>query len=304
MKPILFTFPGGYPVYAFGVMLGLSLVVGFQLTVRLANRDDHIDRDLSGNAALFAVLVGLLGARLAYVAINAELLEDTPMQWWNIQAGGLMGVGGLLSGFAAAALYLRLKGASVMAVADAAAPGIACGVVLTRIGSYLYGSDFGTRLTEGSTGLLATLGTFPHWRDSELFGSPAFAHHVESYGLSRNADASYPVHPVQLYCVALGLVLLALALYTRKHRSYSGQVFVRTALGYAAFAFVLGYLRDDPDRGVFFDFTTTQLVSLLLFPVLLIARTQLRRVETPGKPIQNEHPEAEADPPAKPQRET
>ena len=263
-------------------MLGLSLVVGFQLTVRLAQRDAGIDRDVSGNACLVAVLVGVLGARLLYVAVNPEIMEDTGGSWWSVQAGGLMGLGGLVAGFLAAFVYLRIKHVSVMRVADAAMPGLAVGVVLTRLGSYLYGSDFGIRLGDGAPAFLKALGTFPHWQDSTLFGAPAFAYHVERYGLARDAAASYPVHPVQLYEASFGLLLLGLAVFLRRLDGVvPGRRFLRFVGVYGLGAFLLSYLRDDPDRGVLFDFTATQLIVMLVLPLCLIVHNQLGRTVTP-----------------------
>ncbi|MDD9944486.1 MAG: prolipoprotein diacylglyceryl transferase [Myxococcales bacterium] len=280
MLPVLFHLPGGHPVYAYGVMLGLSLVVGFQVTVRLAQRDAGVDRDLCGNACLAAVLAGVVGARLSYVAINRELVEDVLGRWWNIQSGGLMGIGGLVAGFAAASAYLRAKRAPVLAVADAATPAIAIGIVFTRIGSYLYGSDFGVRLDDGAPELLRTLGTFPRWQDSALFGAPAFAYHVDRFGLARDALAAYPVHPVQLYAALFGALLLGLSVVFRRSSGFSGQAFLRFAVVYGVGTFLLAYLRADPDRGMAFGFTASQLASLVIIPVAVIAHSQLKRANS------------------------
>ena len=86
-------------------------------------------------------------------------------------------------------------------------PALALGTVLTRIGCYLYGCDFGTPLGACAPGWLKALGTFPRWHHDDLhvYGSPAWLHHVDRYGLARDSSASLPVHPTQLYEALAGV---------------------------------------------------------------------------------------------------
>lgn len=265
MYPVLFHI-GTYPVYAFGAMLGLSLLAGYQLCVRHARRDG-LSGDVAGNAFLLAAVTGLVGARLAYALADPEGWEDGG-GLLDIQSGGLMGWGGLLAGGIAAAIYLKLKRASLPAFSDALAPAVAAGFSLSRLGSYLYGSEFGKPLPEGSDGLLAKLGTYRRWGEAlsqdGLHGPPALLHHLDRSLVARDAAASLPTHPVQLYDLLLGLLLLGLCVLWRRRRRYPGQVGLRLSVGFAVARFATGYLRDDPDRGLAFGFTHTQLFCIAL----------------------------------------
>src|SRR5512143_1791861 len=101
MLPILFTVPmpwGPQPIYSYGVLLGVSLILGFQIAVRLGVRLDGLDEDMLGNAALVAALSGIVGARLLYVAENHELLADTHANWFDVTSGGVAAYGGFLGG--------------------------------------------------------------------------------------------------------------------------------------------------------------------------------------------------------------
>jgi phosphatidylglycerol:prolipoprotein diacylglycerol transferase len=146
--------------------------------------------------------------------------------------------------------------------ADVAVPSLASGLLITRIGCYLFGCDFGKRLPESSsTGFLAKLGTFPHWPKDTLEGSegaPAFARHLDIAGKHTPAydelmkmGHSYPVHPTQIYESLVGLVLLALLLWQRRAQRFRGQIFFLFAFGYGYLRFLIEALRDDSERGEF-----------------------------------------------------
>jgi phosphatidylglycerol:prolipoprotein diacylglycerol transferase len=276
MHPVLFQL-GSHSIYAYGVMLGISLLFGFQIVTKLGKREG-LPPALLGDVYLTTAICGLIGARLLYVATNFDEYI-APAQWFNITTGGLVAYGGFLGGFFGAVVHLRLKHASLLGFGDLAAPAIAFGLFLTRIGCYLYGCDFGARLPAGAPEWLARLGTFPRWDQSvvHMRGSPAYLHHVDIYGLSREASFSFPVHPTQLYEALLGLVLLAVCFRLAQRRRFRGQVLLVLTLGYGVGRFLLEYLRDDPERGEALGFSTSQLISLLLVPLAAVSYSVLSR---------------------------
>jgi phosphatidylglycerol---prolipoprotein diacylglyceryl transferase len=280
MHPVLFVIPapwGPQPIYAYGTLLGISLLVGWQI-IMLLGRQANIGASTLGDVYVTAAVSGVFGARMLYVWTNHEEFGSL-LQWFDLRTGGLVAYGGLIGGFAGAFVHLRFKRTSPLAFADCAAPAIAAGLCLTRVGCYLYGCDFGTRLSASAPHWLARLGTFPRWTDSvgELRGSPAFLHHVNTYGLARDADFALPVHPVQLYEALLGLLLAALCLRVFQRRAFVGQVLLVFTLGYGISRFLLEYLRDDPERGEAFGFSTSQLISLCIVPIAAVAYSLLRK---------------------------
>jgi phosphatidylglycerol---prolipoprotein diacylglyceryl transferase len=279
MHPILFHIPapwGEQPIYAYGVLLGLSLLVGWRMTL-LLGRQAGLSTALLSDVYLIAAVSGVAGARVLYVLVNRHEFSSA-WQWLDLRNGGLAAYGGFVTGFAAAALYLRAKRVSLLNVADCAAPAIAVGLFLTRIGCYLYGCDFGTRLPEGAPSWLVTLGEFPRWPESiDLRGSPAFVFHVDSYGLARESMYSFPVHPTQLYEAGVGLALMVYCLLLFPRRRFWGQVLFGLCMLYGVARFFLEYLRDDPERGFALGFSTTQLMSLCIVPVAAVLYSLLRK---------------------------
>ena len=172
-------------------------------------------------------------------------------------------------------MYLRRTGHSLLGWADVVAPTLGTGLGFTRIGCYLYGCDFGGRLETDAPAWLRGLGTFPHWDNGQ--GAPAFTYHLDEYGLDPLADHSYAVHPTQLYESLCGFTLFAVAMLIWRRRRFRGQVILAVAMLYGAWRFFIEYVRDDPERGFYFGFSTSQLISLALVPVAAFLYYTLRK---------------------------
>jgi phosphatidylglycerol---prolipoprotein diacylglyceryl transferase len=292
MHPVLFRLPtpwGDTFIYSYGVMLGLSLIIGWQFVMVYGARKQGIDKEILSNTYLVTALTAIVGARVLYILTNLDSF-DSPAKWLDLRSGGLVAYGGFLGGALGAAVFLRIKKVPFLAFADAAAPALAAGLACTRVGCYLYGCDFGKRLGDDAPQWLKTLGTFPRWDQfgDRLHGSPAWQHHVQLYDLTREATHSYPVHPTQLYEVAIGAVLLTVVLLVWRRRQFPGQVLLTLTIGYAVWRFALEYWRDDPERGEAFGLSTSQLISLALLPVAFITWAAVKKAYTEqnrGEPL-------------------
>jgi phosphatidylglycerol---prolipoprotein diacylglyceryl transferase len=244
------------PIYAYGVMLGLSLVVGWYLSLPLAARDG-LPRETMANCYVVTALAALAGSRILYAVTNADEFRSA----WDLFAlrnGGLVAYGGFIGGLIGSWAYLAPKRIRLLAWADDAVPSLASGLLITRIGCYLFGCDFGRRLPDGAPHWLKTLGTFPHWAAGTLVsgdGSPAYIRHLELYrgtpaeSALLTANASFPVHPTQLYESLVGLTLLGLLFWQRRNVRFRGQSFFLFVFAYGFFRFVLELWRDDVERG-------------------------------------------------------
>jgi phosphatidylglycerol:prolipoprotein diacylglycerol transferase len=246
------------PIYAYGVMLGLSLVVGWYLTLPLSERDG-LPKETMANCYVVTALAAVAGSRVLYVITNPDEFKSAA-DIFALRNGGLVAYGGFIGGLIGSWAFLAPKRIRLLAWADDAVPSLASGLLITRIGCYLFGCDFGKRLSAGAPGWLKSLGTFPHWAPGTLTagdGSPAFVRHLELYrGTPLEAElvkmnASFPVHPTQVYESLVGLVLLGLLLLQRKHLRFRGQVFFLFVFAYGFARFLLELWRDDTERGTY-----------------------------------------------------
>ena len=154
------------PIYAYGVMLGLSLVVGWYLTLPLAERDG-LPKETMANCYVVTALAALAGSRILYVVTNPDEFKSVA-DLFALRNGGLVAYGGFIGGLLGSWAFLAPKKIRLLAWADDAVPSLASGLMITRIGCYLFGCDFGKRLPDGAPHWLKTLGTFPHWAAGTL----------------------------------------------------------------------------------------------------------------------------------------
>lgn len=290
MHPILVQIPtpwGAIPIYSYGVMLGLSLIVAWYFIMYWGHKKEGLDKELMANCFIVTAIVAIVGARLLYILTNLDHFNSFG-EWFAFRSGGLVAYGGFLGGFLGSWLYMRSKGVPILAWADIVAPTLGSGLFFTRIGCYLYGCDFGEPLKKTAPGWLKTLGTFPHWQygatggpkllcDQTIDGSPAWSWHVSQYDLPTTASASLPVHPTQLYSSLAGMLLFGIAMLVWRNRKFRGQVILAMTGSYAVWRFIIEYVRDDPQRGEAFGFTTSQLISMALVPVVVLAYLALQK---------------------------
>ena len=261
------------PIYSYGVMLGLSLVVGWYLTLTLSERDG-LPKETMANCYVVTAIAAIIGSRVLYIVTNVDEFRIDQhnhesaidfASFFALRRGGLVAYGGFLGGYLGSWLYLRKENIRLLPWADVAVPSLAAGLLITRIGCYLFGCDFGKRLAPDAPGFLTKLGTFPHWTTGTLDGggdgAPAWSKHLDAAGRGTPAYAelvkmnhSWPVHPTQIYESIVGLFLLALLLWQRKNQKFRGQIFFLFAFAYGYLRFLIEMLRDDSERGEFGTF--------------------------------------------------
>lgn len=250
MRPILFHLPFGLPLYAYGAMLCLSVIIGRLLAVRLAERAG-MDARLMDRCCVWTLAAALIGARLLFVVTNLDQFDrlSNLFRWWD---GGVVAYGGFLGGFLGAVGFCRIHRIRALDWADCVAPSLCIGLVITRIGCFLAGCDFG-RPWDGP------------WAVSFPAGSPAFAQQTLQGLLPAGATQSLPVHPTQLYESLAGLVLLVLVMAVRRRHTFSGQPLMAFVLGYAVLRYAIEIVRADTNRGAIGPFSTSQLIAVATF---------------------------------------
>jgi phosphatidylglycerol:prolipoprotein diacylglycerol transferase len=223
---------GPFTLYSFGLMVILGFLAGVFLARRLAE-----ERGQSGEAfldgAVIMLFASILGARLLYVALNwrefSAHLGDVAAIW----RGGMSFHGGVIAGLLTGAWYMRRRRLAALAMGDAAAPGLALGYAIGRIGCLLNGCCYGTP---------TTLPWGMHFPD----GDPGLRY-----------------HPTQLYAsvINFGLMFLLIHAYRRPHRT--GQVLALYAGLYSVYRFFIEALRKGVTADVLaFGLTEAQVFSL------------------------------------------
>src|SRR5258707_13478078 len=135
MYPTLIKF-GSFEVTTFGLMMFLAFVTaGWVLTKQF--RRYGLSDDLASSLVMAAAIGGIAGAKI----YHAILFHD-----WHLlfDRAGLVWYGGLMGGVLACSWLIWRHKADYFTVTDAAAPALAIGYSLGRIGCFLVGDDYGS----------------------------------------------------------------------------------------------------------------------------------------------------------------
>lgn len=236
-----------------GILTGLGIAAGLVLAMYLARRD-HRDPDPLLAATLGAVIAGIVGARLFYLAQTDRSQLLTP---WS---GGLEGYafyGSILLGLPAAALVLRRARRPVLPYLDLVAAAFPLGMAIGRVGDLLNGEHYGseTNLPWGVT-----------------YTDPAA--HVPRVGVAYESGA--------LYEVAFAVVLTAFALLVRRSLPRPGQLLWLVLGLYSLGRFLIFFTVRDVSV-VAFGLRQAQWTSLALIAASLAGGLwTLRRPAAPG----------------------
>lgn len=248
---------GPFRIQSYGLMLALAFLVGGILLLRGA-RKKSLDEGNVLNLIYVIVLSAVIGARFMYVITHLSDYAGDPLEILKIWEGGLTLYGGLLLAVAAGTLYMRRAGLPIWVVCDLAAPAIALGKALTRIGCFLNGCCFGTESH------LPWAVTFP------------------STCQAGSTFPGIPLHPAQLYSSALSLLVFVVVLALGRRSLRPGTVFWSYLLLDSAVRFGLALVRyAEPGSrtfslgGVALDYNQLIAVAVAVVSAAMLARLRL-----------------------------
>lgn len=255
---------GPITIHSYGVMLALAFVAGVWY-IRSRSAAERIELESLLNVSYFLIIGGVIGARLAFVALHWNDFQDNLLSIFNPFQSGQFGIsglnlyGGVIAGIGGALFYMYKKRLPLLAVFDVFAPTLGLGIAIARIGCFLNGCCFGT-----PTGLPWGM-TFPAGSIPEFFYGPA------------------PLHPTQLYSSLYGLVLFLILGYLLKRKRFDGQVLAVLFILESVFRFSIEpfrYYESAMTLSMFgLEATYNQLVAVSLFIVgilLYITAPRLR----------------------------
>jgi len=189
MYPELFRLPiVGYPIKSYGFMLMVGFLTAIWFAMRRAERVKG-DPDLILNLGFVALICGVVGARVFYVAHYWKTQfapQPNPLlAAINLTAGGLEYYGGLLCAIAGASLYLAIKRASWRMYMDIVAPSVMLGLAFGRLGCLLNGCCWGGLCVDAHN-----QAALP-WAVQFPFSSPAYMRQWEERRVTAPAELLY-----------------------------------------------------------------------------------------------------------------
>ena len=226
-------------------MVVVGFLMGAWLSGRLS-RSITLDSQHMTNLALYAVVGGMVGARLFFVIHYFEKFREHLWEFFYIWQGGLEFYGGVVVAIPVTILYLRPHKLPIRRTFDILAIGLMLGVGFGRLGCFMNGCCYG-KPTDAPWGIRFPYNSFPYISqinpnldrnrpDVQLelppeeymdFTGQDGKWYPKSYeeltdeqknAVTQGAHCCLPVHPTQLYSSANGF-LLCLILYLFWRRS-------------------------------------------------------------------------------------
>jgi len=139
--PILFEV-FGVPISTFGILVALGALLGGWLFA-VALEEHGYDREQAWSILFWALLGGIGGAKLWYVGEMVARESSDRLFEFLLSRGGLTWYGGLVGGGLSVVIAARLAHVPLRTATHFAAPAVAVGQCLGRIGCFFVGDDYG-----------------------------------------------------------------------------------------------------------------------------------------------------------------
>jgi len=279
MIPVLFEY-GFLKINSFGLMLGIGFILGSYI-LALEFKRKNIDPNLASNITIFAVIFGILGAKLLHVIEYTVEFWGTPsldIAGQLFSFSGLTWYGGLVLGMVAITVYVSRKKIPFLKVWDGLGVALILAYGVARIGCHLAGDgDYGTptRLPWGTiyangtakpTSMLREyFATHPAERAAWSYDSlRAIPSRVDRLGYPVNRfDEVTPLHPTPIYETLMGIIGFIIMWKLRTRNYPDGKLFMIYLMLASTFRFLVEFLRLQPK--LLYGLSEAQLVAIVLF---------------------------------------
>ena len=236
---------GPITIHTYGLMLAAAFIAGIWITSRNA-RKEGIHPDSIWNMGLVVIFSALVGAKILLLISDYHYYSQNFREIFSLstlRSGGVF-YGGLLLAMVSAIWYLRKKRLPAWTITDLAAPGIALGQALGRIGCLSAGCCYG-KPTDLAWGITFT---------------SQYAY--DNVGVPLNT----PLHPTQIYESVGALCLFLFLMWRLPRKHFTGQILLEYLILYAGLRFVIEFYRYD-DRGFVLHglLSTSQLIAIMVF---------------------------------------
>ena len=241
----------------YGLMIALGVIAAVWLFGRRLEERGVGTKEDASSIAIWAVLAGVVGARLYHVITDYDRFRDN---WDEIPAiwnGGLGIPGGLLAGTVVGMYLAQRRGIPIAVAATCAAPAIPLAQAIGRWGNYF---------------------------NQELYGRPTtlpWGLEIDAEHIQSGYELGTTFHPTFLYesLWSLGLCLVLLWI-DKRFRPAPGQLFVMYVIGYGIGRFWVEGLRIDRADEIL-GLRVNQVVALAAVVVGAIVLAWMRRHPIP-----------------------
>ncbi len=252
MNPVMFSLFGiDVKWYSFLILMGI--IIGVFLVLREA-KGFNILKETIFDICFYAVIIGIIGARLYYVLFNMSYYKHNLLEIFAIWNGGLAIHGGLIAGFLTVYIYAKKKHMNFLQLLDIAVPSIILAQAIGRWGNF-FNSE--------AHGFVTTLANLQHLHVPEFVIK----------GMNIGGVYYLPTFYFEFLWCLLGFVVL---MFVRKFKyTKIGQTTCLYLMWYSTGRFFIEAWRTD--SLMLGGFKVAQIVSIILFLIGFIYFLMLSR---------------------------
>lgn len=265
----------GFPIALYGVIIVIGIMSGLFMAEHIAKKE-KVDPDIIWDFFIYAVIFSIIGARIYYVIFFWDEYRNNLSAIFNLRKGGLAIYGAVIAAFITLYVFCRVKKQSFLQLVDICVPGLVLGQVIGRWGNFTNREVFG----EYTNNLLAMRLPIAMVRDIDISENVA-AHIVEGTNYIQ-------VHPTFLYESLWNLLLLCIMLFYRKHKKFTGEMWLLYLGGYGVGRFWIEGIRTDQLYLAGTHIPVSQLVAAICVLLAVGADIIIRyRMKTPKMKQEN-----------------
>jgi phosphatidylglycerol---prolipoprotein diacylglyceryl transferase len=261
-----------------GIGIAVGFLAGAQLMVRRARKYGGPDENDIWNTLFWALIGAIIGARVGYVIGHIPEVTDEGsdiLGVFKVWEGGISLIGGITGAILAALPYMIRKKMGFWRTMDLAAPGLALGIIIGRIGDLIIGDHLG-KPTDFALGWLCA-GT--------ASGDPPIS--AERY-LGATRSGTYPslgcfdvvLHQTALYDFFSTILLLGFLLWLGRKARNQGFLILVFTVWYGAMRVITDFLRVDRR---YVGLTGSQITALVVGVVCLYLLARYRGAPPRGE---------------------
>lgn len=226
---------GAFTIYTYGLMWVVGIWLAVWRALRRAPRYGISPEDAL-DIAFYSVLTGIVGGRVAFVLTNWAQYAPDPLSIFRVWEGGMSYFGGFGLAIATAIYIIRRRRIPIWQLGDLAAPSLALGYGIARIGCFAAGCCYGTP-TDLPWGVL-----FP--------------------------GHDHAVHPTQLYATGMNLLIFVGLAWWEPRRQFQGQLFALFLVAHGLYRFLNEFFRAGATSALMVGiFTYGHLVAAVLMAI-------------------------------------
>lgn len=232
------------PYYGFCILIGIvcAFILGHYLTRKSGySTDDFLI------VCSYMILFGLSGAKILYLVVSFKSIDFhlafSSFENFNyLVSSGFVFYGGLIGGILGFVFIKKVHGIDSEKYARILTPCLALAHGFGRSGCSLAGCCYGKEWS----------GTF-YFRYSESI-------------IAKNGVKLFPVQGIEAGCLFILALVFSFVVICYPHK----RVYLGYALCYSCIRFFLEFFRGDVERGFLVGLSTSQIISILLFFLVLL----------------------------------